>query len=354
MKVLDQYIGRTVIGGTLMALLVLGALLAFVDFVSEMGDVGKGQYGIVEVIAYVVLSLPKRIYELFPTAVLLGSLLSLGALAGNSELIVMRASGISIARIVRSVMQAGVVLVILVLLVGELLVPPSERKAQTVRAAALKQSISLGGQHGFWVKDGLRVMRVGRVYPDMQLGNLEIYQLNEQKKVEQIYHVKSARYRADKWQLKNIDYSEIGDTGVSSSYIAALEWTELFNPDLFNVVSVKPDNMSAVDLYKYSNYLADNQLDDSSYRLAFWIKVITPLSTLVMLIIALPFVFSSQRSGAAGGRVLVGLLLGIGFFLLNRTVNHMGQVYGLHPLMSAAFPVVMVAVLGLYSLKRIH
>lgn len=354
MKVLDIYIARTVIAGTLMALLVLGALLAFVDFVSEMGDVGKGQYGVLDAMTYVVLSLPKRIYELFPTAVLLGSLLSLGALAGNSELIVMRAAGISVARIVRAVLQAGVILILLVLMVGELVVPPSERKAQTIRAAALKQNISLGGQHGFWVKDGMRVMRVGRVYPDMQLDNLEIYQLNEQKKIEQVYHVKSARYKADKWHLKNIEYSEMNDSGVSSSYIASQEWPELFNPELFNVVSVKPDNMSAMDLYRYSTYLADNQLDASSYLLAFWIKIITPLSTLVMLIIALPFVFSSQRSSGSGGRILVGVLLGIGFFLLNRTVNHMGQVYGLHPLMSAAFPVVVVAALGLYSLKRIH
>ncbi|MDH5735005.1 MAG: LPS export ABC transporter permease LptG, partial [Gammaproteobacteria bacterium] len=318
MKVLDQYVARTVIGGTLMALLVLGALLAFVDFVSEIGDVGKGQYGILEAIAYVILSLPKRLYDLFPTAVLLGSLLSLGALAGNSELIVMRAAGVSIARIVRSVLQAGVVLVILVLLVGELMVPPSERKAQTVRAAALKQNISLGAQHGFWVKDGARVMRVGRVYPDMQLGNLEIYQLDEEKKIAQVYFVKSARYLGNKWQLRNVDHSRINETGVSSTFMDYLEWTELFNPDLFNVVSVQPGNMSAIDLYKYSNYLADNQLDDSSYRLAFWIKVITPLSTLVMLIIALPFVFSSQRTGSSGSRVLLGLLLGIGFFILNR------------------------------------
>ncbi|MDH5766603.1 MAG: LPS export ABC transporter permease LptG, partial [Gammaproteobacteria bacterium] len=248
MKVIDLYIARTVIGGTLMALLVLGALLGFVEFVSEMDDVGRGHYGLLEAMAYVVLSLPKRIYELFPTAVLLGSLLSLGALAGNSELIVMRAAGISIARIVRSVLQAGVVLVVLVLLVGEFMVPPSERKAQTVRAAALKQNISLGGQHGFWVKDGLRVIHVGRVYPDMQLGKLEIYQLDEEKNIEQIFHVKSARYENDKWHLKNIDYSEVRNDSVSSSFIAVQEWDELFNPDLFNVVSVKPDNMSAIDL----------------------------------------------------------------------------------------------------------
>ena len=82
MRILDTYIAKTIIGGTLMVLLVLGALLAFVDFIAELDDVGKGQYGMLQAASFVLLSLPKRLYELFPTAVLIGSLLSLGTLAG--------------------------------------------------------------------------------------------------------------------------------------------------------------------------------------------------------------------------------------------------------------------------------
>lgn len=127
MKILDRYISRTIISGTLMVLLVLGALLAFVDFVSEMDDVGKGQYSMLQAAMYVLLSLPKRLYELFPTAVLIGSLLSLGTLAGNSEFTVMRAAGISIMRIVFSVLKAGFILLVFVALIGELVVPVSEK-----------------------------------------------------------------------------------------------------------------------------------------------------------------------------------------------------------------------------------
>ena len=153
MKILDQYIARTVISGTLMALLVLAALLAFVDFISEIGKVGNPAYvgyDVLDVISFVLLTLPTRMYEIFPTAVLLGSLLSLGALASNSELTVMRASGMSIMRISGSVLQAGLILVVIVAFVGEVLVPISERKAQTLKVSSLQQNISLGGKHGFW------------------------------------------------------------------------------------------------------------------------------------------------------------------------------------------------------------
>ncbi|MCW9013198.1 MAG: LPS export ABC transporter permease LptG [Gammaproteobacteria bacterium] len=354
MNILDRYIGRTVIGGTMMALLVLGALLAFVDFVSEIGDVGKGDYSLVDAIFYVLLTLPKRLYELFPTAVLLGSLLSLGALAGNSELTVMRASGISITRMARSVLQAGLALVMIVALIGEFIVPPSERHAQTIRASALQQNISLGGQHGFWAKDGLRYIYVGRVYPDLYLGDIDIYELDETKKITRIVHADSARYINDAWELTSVKRTAFTVDGVVSESLNKDGIAELLNPELFNVVSVKPGNMSAIDLYRYSAYLQNNELDSSHYRLAFWIKVITPLSSLVMLLIAMPFVFGSQRTGSAGNRVLVGLLLGIGFYLLNRTMNHLGQVYGFYPLFSAAFPVVLVAIAGLFALKRVR
>ena len=354
MNILDRYVARTVIGGTMMALLVLGALLAFVDFVSEIGDVGKGNYSLFDAIFFVVLSLPNRLYELFPTAVLLGSLLSLGALATNSELTVMRASGISIARISRSVLQAGLILVAIVALIGEFVVPPSERHAQTIRASALKQNIALGGQHGFWAKDGLRYIYVGRVYPDLHLGNVDIYELNESKEVVSIVQARSAQFINNRWELRFVKRSVFGEDIVNSEILKSDQLAELLNPDLFNVVSVKPANMSAIDLYRYSEYLQDNELDSSHYRLAFWIKVITPISSLVMLLIAMPFVFGSQRTGSAGNRVLVGLLLGIGFFLLNRTMNHLGQVYGLYPLFSAAFPVVLVAIAGMFALKRVR
>lgn len=354
MTILDRYIAKMVLSGTLMVLLVLAGLLAFVDFVGEIGEVGKGHYGIFDAVAYVLLSLPKRMYELFPTAVLLGSLLGLGTLASNSELTVMRAAGVSVSRFVRSVLQAGLLLVIFVAGIGELVVPPSERQAQTIRATALQQTVTFGGAHGLWARDGRRYIHVGRVYPGYNLGDVSIYELDAERRLVRVTHAASASYKDGQWLLRNIQRSDIGVGKVSQEKIRSEKWSELLNPDLFNVVGIQPANMSALDLYRYSDYLQANDLDSSHYRLAFWIKVLTPVSSLVMLLIALPFIFGSQRSGAAGQRLMIGMLLGIGFFLLNRTMNHLGQVYGLDPLFSAALPVTLMAIAGLIALKRVH
>ena len=336
-----------------MVLLDLGALLAFVDFVSEMDDVGKGQYSMLQAAMFVLLSLPKRLYELFPTAVLIGSLLSLGTLAGNSEFTVMRAAGISIMRIVFSVLKAGFILLVFVALIGELVVPSSERHAQTLRAKNLQQTISLAGGGGFWARDGQRFLYVSHVFPGMNLGKVNIYELSENNQLRRVTHAKSAQYLNGQWRLNDIQQTEFNNNQIESRKIKSEVWQKLLNPDLFNVVSVEPSNMSAIDLFKYSNYLRSNDLDSSPYELAFWIKVFTPVSSLVMLLIALPFIFGSQRSSGAGNRMLVGLLLGIGFYLLNRTVNHLGQVYHVYPFVSASAPVIAVAVASFYALRRV-
>lgn len=353
MRIIDRHIARTVIYGTLMVLLVLGALLAFVDFISEMDDVGKGQYSMLEAGLFVLLSLPKRLYEIFPTAVLIGSLLGLGTLAGNSEFTVMRAAGVSIVRIVFSVLKAGFILLVFIALIGELVVPVSERQAQSLRAEDLQQTISLAGESGFWARDGQRFLYVSHVFPGMNLGKVNIYELSDDNKLKQITHAKSAHYIEGKWRLDNIQQTEFYNDQVVSRKIETEVWERLLNPDLFNVVSVEPDNMSAMDLFTYSNYLKSNDLDSSHYELAFWIKVFTPVSSLVMLLIALPFIFGSQRSSGAGNRMLVGLLLGIGFYLLNRTVNHIGQVYHLYPFISASAPILFAAMASFYALRKV-
>jgi len=353
MKILDNYVAKTVISGTIMVLLVLGSLFAFVDFISELDDVGKGQYNIIQAAIYVLFSLPKRLYEIFPTAVLIGSLLSLGTLAGNSEFTVMRAAGVSIMRIVFSVLRAGFILLVFVALIGEFLVPVSERHAQTMRAENLEQTVSLAGKGGFWARDGQRFLYVSHVFPQMNLGKVNIYELSEDNQLKRLTRARSAQYIEGQWRLDDIQQTEFTEAGVESRHIKTEVWQKLLNPDLFNVVSVEPDNMSAFDLFKYSNYLKSNDLDSSHYELAFWIKVFTPISSLVMLLIALPFIFGSQRSSGAGNRMLAGLLLGIGFYLLNRTANHLGQVYHIYPFISASAPMLLVALASFYALRRV-
>ena len=86
---LDWYIAREVIKGTLAAILVLLTLLTFFTFADELGDIGKGDYGMSQITKYLLLTLPRNFYELLAPAALVGSLVTLGALANHRELVAM-------------------------------------------------------------------------------------------------------------------------------------------------------------------------------------------------------------------------------------------------------------------------
>jgi len=353
LKLLDGYIARNVLGGTLLALLVLAGLDTLFAFIGEIDDIGRHDYGLIQALVYTALTVPRRIYELFPTSVLLGSLLSLGALAANSELTAMRAAGVPVARIVRSVLRAGLLMLVAVVLLGEAVAPLSEQRAQTLRSMAHSEQMHLRSD-GLWAKDGQRFIQVGAVLPDLRLLDLRIYELDAERRLTSSVEAEAARYEDGAWVLSGISRSVISEQAVRAEQVAEERWPRLIAPELFSVLTVEPGQMSAVTLAQYVTYLRDNQLDSAHFELAFWLRFVTPLSSLVMLLLAIPFVFGSMRTGGAGQRLFIGLLIGVGFHLLNRILNHMGIVYGLPPLLSATLPTLLFFGVALVALRRLR
>ena len=153
----------------MLVLLVLVALSALFSFIRELDDVGKGDYSVKTALIYILLRMPGISYELFPSAVLLGSLLGLGAMASNSELTAMRSAGISIVQMAGAVSLIGLVLKGLVALLGEYVMPPSETQAQELRTAALSQRVSIRSRTGYWAKSDARFINIKSVLPDLTL-----------------------------------------------------------------------------------------------------------------------------------------------------------------------------------------
>lgn len=350
---LDRYIARAVITGIVVAALVFGGLFLFIDFVRQLKMIGTGDYGVMAALYYVLLNLPQRLYELAPSVILVGTLLSLGAMAAGSELVVMRAAGMSIARISRSVLQAGLVIIVLVAVVGEFVVPLSTNKAQAMRVQAMNQSVMVGDNRELWSRDGSRYIRIQTLLPGSQLRDVTLYQLDENRHLQRVTHIRDARPQNGGWLLSDVSSSVIGEQGVKTEQIASQYTDRLVNAELFEVLKTEPEAMSVRDLYSYAQYLQQNNLDAEVYRLQFWMKLFTPLTCITMLLLALPLVFGSQaRSGGTGQRVVIGLSIGIAFYVFNGLVNHLGLVYGAPPVLSAALPPLLAATVVIWLLRR--
>ena len=353
--VVDRYIARSVITGCLLASFVILSIFAFVDFVSQLKDVGKGDYGTLQAAIYVFLGLVQRLYELSPSILLLGGILSLGAMAASSELIVMRASGISTMRITRSVLQIGLFIAILVASLGEYVVPSASRFAKTYRAEAMEEKLIVGGNNDIWVRDGNRYVNVKQILPDHGLRHVRVYELNDKRQLNSIIYAEKAQYRNEEWVLDNIKRSEISDAGVKTSFEKQLILKRLIILELFSVLELKSKDMSATELLTYSQYLQDNNLDNDKYLLEFWIKIFTPLTCLAMLLIAMPIVFSTTpRSGGIGQRIILAVLIGVIYFVINRSINHLGLALHVAPILSASVPLVMVMIISTYFMRRVH
>jgi lipopolysaccharide export system permease protein len=354
MNLLDRYLGRSVVVATLLALCVLVAVDSFIDFIDELNDVGQHGYTIGRAIYVTLLSLPQGCYDFFPTAALLGGLLGLGGLAAGNELVVFRASGVSVIRIVAAVLKTGMLMVMVVILIGEMIAPVGQQRAQDLKKRSQEGAFSLREKDGLWARNGSRFINVKEVYPGLRLGDVRVYTVDEEQRLVEAVFAGSAIFRGGKWLLRQVSRSTISHAGVATEHAARQVWTRLVAPQLLRVIVVKPEDMSAWRLAQYIHYLQVNHLAAERYELAFWTRFASPLSTLVMLLLALPFVFGPPRSGSTGQRLLIGALIGLSFHLFNRAFNHLALVYGLEPLLGAILPVVLFAVVGMVAVARIR
>lgn len=352
MKILDRYLGQAVISGSLFTLLVLSALVLFFEFINELRSLGGG-YGAWEAAEYVLFLWPGRAYELLPTSVLLGALLSLGALASNHELIIIRAAGLSIGKITVNVMKAGLVLMLLAVFLGEFVAPKAEQYAQTRRVQAQSKTFSVSEQ-GFWARDGQRFISIGRVMPDLTLQNVKIYNFDEKHELRSMLSANDGEYENGVWNLRQVEDVQFKGNGFTRNKLAAWKWESLIHPETLETLAVSPNFLPLPSLYEYITYLQSNRLDSSRYELALWIKLVKPFSALIMLLIAMPFVFGPLRSTGVGQRLLVGILLGLGFHLFNQALNYTVLGYGLNPLVSALLPSILFTIGGVMAIRRLR
>ncbi len=354
MKQLDRYIGRSVILSTFFAVLVLLILVSFIELIAEMGDVGRGRYRVVDAFFYVLLIMPRRIYEVFPLGALLGSLIGLGGLASHSELMAMRVAGVSLTRIIVALLKAGLVMMLVVILVGELIAPYTEHYGETMRSTKISNKITLKSKYGFWARDGRAFVNIRQILPGARLKDIYIYEFSKGRELKVATYAAFAQYREDNWLLNDIQQSEFTQDGVVSRTIKAAEWDSMLDPSLLNIIVMSPKMLPVGGLYHYIKFLDENGQSAISYEVAFWSKMVMPLVTLVMVFLAVPFVFGVLRSVGIGQRIFAGSIIGIGFFLLNKVFGHMAVVYELNPLFAASFPGLLVLAVSLWFLRRVH
>ena len=352
MSLMLRHIGREIYFSIALVFVSLLMLFAFMDLIHELSIMGQGQYHLGYVLLFVVLSIPGRIHGLFPVAVLVGTILALVQMSANSELTVYRSSGASVSQMVGTLFKIAVPMVILSFVISEFIAPPSERMAQQLRLKARNAQATISEfSSGVWAKDENSFVNVKNVMPDASLLNIDIYQFDETYHLRAITNAKRANFiEPGRWQLEEVLETRFGKEGVTVHTQPRQEWNSVLNPGIFSVLLVLPEQMSALDLYKYTEHLKDNRQKSARYEIAMWNKLIYPLAVLVMMILALPFASYHRRAGGSGAMVFLGIVLGLLFHFFGRLFASLGALNDWQPFLSASAVTGLFLLLGMLML----
>ncbi|WP_157669464.1 LPS export ABC transporter permease LptG [Chitinibacter sp. GC72] len=353
MNRMGRYVVSTIAWHVLLALLVLFGLFVFFDLIGELRDVGKGSYQFGHALVYVLLSSPARAYELLPVSLLIGGIFALSSLADSSQITVMRAAGVSILRICRWLLAAGLLFGGLTFAIGEYIAPLSNDAATRYQVAA-KESVLFGRfRSGVWLKNNQEIINVSAMQSDLSLQALRIYVHDNQHKLLKIIDAQGGRYQGNgMWQLEDVTQTRFLADSVSVTRAGSMPWATQVDPKMLAVLMIKPKDMSVQALQQYVEHLKDNKQSTTRYELALWAKIFYPFACLAMMLIALPFALSQRRSGNVGMKIFLGILLGVSFNFVNQMMSHIGELYQLPPLLAAALPTLGLSMLAIYFLWR--
>jgi lipopolysaccharide export system permease protein len=351
-KILDRYLAWAVIGGTLLTFAVLLPLMGLFLLADEMDDVGENGYRFVDAALFVLLSMPRYAYQIFPIATLIGALVGLGSLASRSELVAMRAAGVSIGQIVFAGLKGGVLLAVIGVAVGEGLAPIAEQKALKWRSEAQSGHVTLRSEHGFWARDGSSYINIREISPGADLRDIYIYDFNEEQRLTRATHAENARYVEGRWVLEGISRSGISEDRIQVSRLDQAGWDSLLNPGLLKVVVVEPHVLPVWGLLRYVRYMNANAQDARPYEVAFWGKVVHPFLILAMIFVSIPILLGSARTTGLGPRIFLGVMVGIGFYLVSRTFSYLALLYDLSPVLAAMIPPFLFLGAAFWVLRR--
>ena len=356
MTLLRSYIMLSVCRGVLLALLVIVGIASCIELVAQLNDVGTGSYDLTAAVRYVLLRIPRTVFETLPAAALIGSLFSLGNLAVHRELVVMRASGVSSWQLLSAVGLAGFGMAVLVALLGESIAPSLGAYAAEMRTRALNEDVAVGNGQATWLRDGDRIVSLRRQAGDLGYGGgVLLFELGQHGSLRRVARADSADVDANNnWVLANFAETSFLDSGIAASTVREATQAYGLNPELLSLSVVREDLLDTPSLRRYIRYLHDNNLDSRRYEIAYWTRMATVVSVVLMTVLALPFVFGGLRSAGTGARLLVGLVIGLGYYVVGQVLSSGGEVFGFDPLVVAWAPSAVLAAVTVAALARVR
>jgi len=357
---LSLYLGRNVLQSTLLVGLILLGFRLLIDFAGQLQDVGKESYSLSHATLYMIFSIPRMCYEMFPYVALIGALLALGRLAGSSELTAMRAAGLSKLQIGLGASLPLLFLTFLMIVNAETLGPAAEQQAQSLANAKSKQ-LMLSRYTYLWVREGDVFLNARGGAPRIEdgktvieLDDVRLFEFDKQGKMVSLAHARTAIHRDSEWTLNDVERTIFLPASVSVEKLASQRWKTELDEKSIEATLTRPRYLSSREMSNNIDYLRRNQLDAVKLEETYWGRWFYPVKVIVLCLATLPFAFGSLRSGGFGKRLFLGMMIGIGYVLTERMLVQLAGVYHIDVRLAyLASPMLLLAICWGWLAKRI-
>ncbi|MGN6384563.1 MAG: LPS export ABC transporter permease LptG [Dyella sp.] len=355
----DWLIGTTVLASLLTVWLMITGLDALLQFLRQLGHVGKNGFTLADAALYVLVTFPRRLYENFGYATVIGGLLGLGSLAGSGELTALRAAGMSQLRIAASAAGVVALLIVGVVILGETAAPWGDQKAQAMQLRQRTSGLGMAGSTGLWARDGRRVINAKTSllkqvngHNQVELADVRVFTFSDDGQLTRFDWAQSAQHDGRQWTLSQVRSTTLDDKGTHTTQVPSMPWDARLNPRVLEQSLVQPQYLPMRDLRRNMNYLEANGQSPGVYAVAFWTRALYPLNVLVLVLCAMPFAFGSLRSGGLGKRIFIGILIAIAWYFLQQALINFGTVYGVPPLLANLLPATVLALSAWVYFRR--
>jgi len=357
MKIRDRYITKTLLSYTSVVLLVWLSIYSFFNFLEELDSIGKADYTTLEAIKYILLQMPELAYKQASPVILLGCVLGMGYLATTNQLVVLRVSGNSILKLTAITIKIALTFVIVILAFGEFFVPLASEEGEKGRAKALGQSFALQSREGFWIREGVNYINAINNIDSSSFTDVTIYQVSPSNKIETIITSESADFDGSTTlAMKNANIISINEINnsieITSKKRNNYNKIVSFDQDLIETIKKEPKELTTRKIYKHIQFLDDNKQASSIYKVELYKRLIKPVTLVAMILLAMLFIFGSNRDVSLGRKIFFGITLGLSFEMLSRVGSALSLSFNLSPLMSAVLPTLVIIVLAIVLLSR--
>lgn len=353
-RTMSLYMGRMFLLRTFAILAALVLVLQALDLLSESGRIlaypGNGE---AQVWRYVGMRTPEIIARFLPFSVLLGTILTLSQLNQNSEVIAMKASGLSAHQVLAPLIFAAMGVAVLSFAFNDRVVSRATATLEQWKKVEYGPlPIDRGDRANVWVRDGDHLVEVKQVRGKgdaIQLHGITVYERAGGTLRSMVTATRGFR-DGDGWRVENAERFDVASGTITP--LGTIRVAGGVRPDQFTLSSVNADGLSFVALREVIHDLKQAGRPTKALEGSLWHKLSGPLSSILMPLLGAVAAFGIARSGKLFVRAVIGMALGFLYFVADNFAIAMGNLGAYPPFLAAWAPFLLFFMIGEAVLLR--